>query len=132
MVGKSLKQLFAQRLTEIREHRGLSKTKLGEIIGKTQQYISKLESSDEEAKPSLDTLHDLAKALNISPGYFLEDEGHAVPLEKLLERFDPEMRSYLINDAKESFLVLAKEAQLEQLDEHDIEAIRRLIKRHKN
>lgn len=58
-----------ERLKERREELGLSGDQLGELIGKTKQYVSQLESGARD-NPSYDVLEKLCKALGVPGGYF--------------------------------------------------------------
>lgn len=139
-----IKDIFPQRLRQLREYRGLSTTELGEKIGKSQQFISKLEkgANNGGARPSLETLEDLARALNVKISYFFEDNpsyGPQTPLEKLLKQYDNELRDWIVNEAKPAYILLGKRAQeaglteeeAEMLTGNDLKVFISLLKSHK-
>ncbi|MFD2330136.1 helix-turn-helix domain-containing protein [Cohnella sp. GCM10020058] len=59
-----------RKVREQRKIRGLSQAELGRVIKLDPSYLGKIERG--EANPTLDTLNDLATALNISPFEFFE------------------------------------------------------------
>ena len=69
-----------QRLATTRKRRGLSQTQLAEMIGTTQQNLSRYESGIREPKAT--TLATIAKALDVSWSYLLgiTDDEHAEPV----------------------------------------------------
>jgi|GEM_PF-3899573 len=127
---QGLEDVFRIRLREIREYRGWSMTELSKRTGGqlSQQFISKLESGD--AKPSIHTINILVNTLGVKAGLLLEKD-QPVPLNKQIDRFAPETQDYIINEAKESYITLAKEAQAEDIGEDDIKVVLNLIKKHK-
>ncbi len=63
---------FAAKVKEAREIMDLSQTKLGERVGVSQRSITAYERG--EAKPRGRTLRKLARALNVSLDYLLDDD----------------------------------------------------------
>ncbi|KJS64320.1 MAG: hypothetical protein JL50_20395 [Peptococcaceae bacterium BICA1-7] len=59
------------RLKEIREGRGLSQLKLGEMSGVSQSFINYIEA--EKKQPTLRTLNKLASALGVPVSYLLDE-----------------------------------------------------------
>lgn len=68
--------LFSKRLKEIRKNRGLTQKELGAMIGVTKVSICCYESG--VRTPTLDTLIDLANALNVELTYLLGVDTFAV------------------------------------------------------
>lgn len=62
---KSLETRFGLLLRELREKKGLTQANLGTDANLDRTYISLLERGLRQ--PSLNTIFDLAKALNVSP-----------------------------------------------------------------
>lgn len=63
---------FADKVKEAREILDLSQAKLGKIVGVSQRSITAYERG--EAKPRGGTLRKLARALNVSLDYLLDDD----------------------------------------------------------
>ena len=64
-------KVFAMRLREIREKKGLTQVQLAEKSNLSQEYIARLETGS-KVNPSLDALEKLAKALKVKVGELLE------------------------------------------------------------
>lgn len=63
---------FAKNLKFIREAKGMSKTRLGEMVGVNQTTIGRWET--EEIKPSIDNVEEVAKVLNVPlPDLLIKD-----------------------------------------------------------
>jgi transcriptional regulator with XRE-family HTH domain len=62
--SRSLK-LFADHLRELREKRGLSQTRLGELAGLNRNYVGDIERG--QRNPCLDNILKLSEGLNVSP-----------------------------------------------------------------
>lgn len=62
---------LGQRIRRARQEVGISGTALARLIGKSQPYVSDLERG--QRTPSLDTLHDLARALGQPLSYFFAE-----------------------------------------------------------
>jgi len=67
---KSVKKSFGQVLRQLREEHGLSQEGLGLESGYHRTYISLLERG--QKNPSLQTIFQLAKALNVEPSEIVE------------------------------------------------------------
>ncbi len=67
---KSLDVRFGVLLRELREKKGLTQANLGTDANLDRTYISLLERGLRQ--PSLNTIFDLAKALNISPSSIIK------------------------------------------------------------
>ncbi len=68
--GVALGKAFGSILRLIRQERGLSQESLGFESGYHRTYISLLERGNKS--PSLKTIFQLAKALNVEPSYIME------------------------------------------------------------
>jgi len=67
---KSVEQAFGQILRQLRQKRGLSQEELALESGYHRTYISQLERG--QKNPSLQTIFQLAKALNMEPSEIIE------------------------------------------------------------
>jgi len=67
---ESPEKIFGQVLQEIRQERGLSQEQLGFESGYHRTYISLLERG--RKNPSLNTIFQLAAALNVAPSEMLQ------------------------------------------------------------
>jgi len=67
---KSVEKSFGQVLRQLREEHGLSQEELGLESGYHRTYISLLERG--QKNPSLQTIFQLAKALNVEPSEIVE------------------------------------------------------------
>jgi repressor LexA len=67
-----LGNLFSKNLKFLREKKGISKNKLGEMVGVNQTTIGRWES--EEITPSIDNVEEVAKVLNVGlPDLLIKD-----------------------------------------------------------
>lgn len=63
---------FSSNLKFLRENKGISKNKLGELVGVNQTTIGRWET--EEIKPSIDNVEEVARALNVDlPDLLIRD-----------------------------------------------------------
>ncbi len=60
---KNTKELFAARLAYLREKRGYTQEKLAEMVGRSTNHISKIETAG--ANPSFELIVMLSNALNV-------------------------------------------------------------------
>ena len=67
---RSPRQLFGQRLREIREAKGISQERLAEMVEGHRNYIGRLERG--ETNPSFDYIVKVAKALKVKPAMLFE------------------------------------------------------------
>lgn len=63
------KEIFAQRLTLLRQKRNLTMTKLGAAIGVAHQLISRWEKA--MAAPTIENLYALASFFNVDSDYLI-------------------------------------------------------------
>ncbi len=68
--------LFSKRLKETRKSAGLTQQELGDMIGVTKVSVCCYEKGTRT--PTLDTLIDLANALNVDFTYLLGNDGYVV------------------------------------------------------
>jgi len=68
-----LRQVFRDNLKTRREELGLTQVALADRLGVGQPYISDLEAG--RKRPLVDTLADIAEALETTPAYFLTPIG---------------------------------------------------------
>ena len=60
---------LGQRITRIREEKGLSQSALARLMGTSQSAVSQIESG--ERNPSFDTIRQMAKALDVTPAHLV-------------------------------------------------------------
>lgn len=73
MVARDSLKLFADRLLELREKRGLSQQKLSELAGLNRNYVSDVERG--RRNPCLNNIVKLAEALDVAPGELFRNFG---------------------------------------------------------
>ncbi|HIT24008.1 MAG TPA: helix-turn-helix transcriptional regulator [Candidatus Faecimonas intestinavium] len=92
------------RIAEARVKHDLTQEELAEKIGKTSQFISNIETG--KRKPSLSTLLNIAKVLNLSLDYLIydndieekiRDDIYMKQIYKQLESLDDEKRNKLLD-----------------------------------
>lgn len=67
-----MSNLFSKNLKYLREKRGISKNKLGELVGVNQTTIGRWESK--EITPSIDNVEEVAKVLKVDlPDILIKD-----------------------------------------------------------
>jgi len=72
MSRPSTKGFFVkERLIEAREARGITQADLGKVLGRSGSTISNWERGEQAPEPG--TLDQLARALNVAPGYFAKE-----------------------------------------------------------
>lgn len=62
-------KVFAERLKEVRQEKGLTQTQLAELLSTTQSTIGKYER--EELQPNFEVLKKLCKVLEVSADYLI-------------------------------------------------------------
>lgn len=78
-----MSNFFSKNLKFLREKKGVSKNKLGEMVGVNQTTIGRWES--EEISPSIDNLEKVAKVLNIAlPDLLIKDLSN----EQMIDEFE--------------------------------------------
>lgn len=100
------------RIRNVRGLRGLSTTKLAELAGLSQQYISDIENKRRD--PTLKTLEKIARALRVPTSYFTDEQG-ATPFD-LLPDMEPELRNLLLSYKAMPYLRLTEKAMREGVD----------------
>ena len=73
MQADELKRVFRDNLRTRREELGLTQVALADRLGVGQPYISDLEAG--RKRPLVDTLADIAEALETTPAFFLTPVG---------------------------------------------------------
>ncbi len=78
---------FGKKLRECREAQNLSQSKLAHELGLHHSIIGRYER--DEAKPTIDVVKGMAKALNTTVGYLLGETNEATLIKdpKMLKRF---------------------------------------------
>ncbi len=80
MDHEAARQLFGNRVRELRQQMGITQEQLAEVISKTTEHISFLERG--ERSPSFEVILDIADAINVSVSYLMN-------IEKPNEHTDP-------------------------------------------
>lgn len=62
-------KVFAERLKDLRQEKGLTQTQLAELLSTTQSTIGKYER--EELQPNFEVLKKLCKVLEVSADYLI-------------------------------------------------------------
>jgi transcriptional regulator with XRE-family HTH domain len=83
---------FAEELPELLAQRGLSQRKLAQLIDLNPSHLSRALRGADRARPSVDLIRRVARALDLPAGYFPEQREAA-----LIEAFkrDPSLRDKL-------------------------------------
>ncbi|MBX9853173.1 MAG: helix-turn-helix domain-containing protein [Cytophagaceae bacterium] len=78
---------FGKKLRECREAKGFSQSKLAQELGLHHSIIGRYER--DEAKPTIDVVKGMSKALNTTVGYLLGETSDALMIKDpvMLERF---------------------------------------------
>jgi transcriptional regulator with XRE-family HTH domain len=116
---------IGERIKALRTEQGMTLAKLGEKVKLSTSYLSQIER--DKTTPSLSTLLDIAKALNVGPRYFFEIEAEAAYIlragkeQENFTRDTPFIRLRLTPEARTNKLdvyrvQLEPHTSLEQLD----------------
>jgi transcriptional regulator with XRE-family HTH domain len=90
---------FGAKLRELRQEKGLTLRSLAEAAGVDFTYLSKIENDRVEHLPSVDTIRDLAQAL----------EGDAMELLQLANKLPPELAKLAGSEKARRFFRRAQE-----------------------
>jgi transcriptional regulator with XRE-family HTH domain len=90
---------FGAKLRELRQEKGLTLRSLAEAAGVDFTYLSKIENDRVEHLPSVDTIRDLAQAL----------EGDAMELLQLANKLPPELAKLAGSEKARRFFQRAQE-----------------------
>ena len=66
----TLRRIVARNLKQLRQERGLTQEELADLAGLNRNYVGMIERQENAA--TVDTLEDLAKALQVEPVRLLE------------------------------------------------------------
>ena len=116
---------IGERIKALRTERGMTLAELGDKAKLSTSYLSQIER--DKTTPSLSTLLDIAKALNVGPRYFFEIEAEAAYIlrsgeeQEILTSGTPVVRMRLTPDARNNRLdvyrvQLEPHTSLKQLD----------------
>ena len=78
------KTAFGKRLTASREAKGLTKEKLGKVVGVHHSQIGRYEKG--EASPSAEVLKKMANALNVSTDYLMNGSTSDLAQENIQDK----------------------------------------------
>lgn len=98
-----------ERIKHYRLLRGLDQEKVAEQLGKSQSFVSQIETG--KIKPSLKKLEQIANILNITPGALLCEK---YSCEHIFEHFDSETKAFLAKEKSKPFVEFARE--LKEMD----------------
>lgn len=119
---------FSKRLKELRELKGYSQRELAKLAGISDGYPGLLEKG---TIPSYEIALKIAKALSVDISYFQEEKNEPQPLLKYANHFPEEVKEFLLNEEKISWLTLAKDFDEKGLSPEDFKEIADLILKHK-
>ena len=101
MLSDETMKSIGERIKQLREKKGESQTKLGEIIGLSQNAISKIEKGDTQL--TLENQFSIAEHFNVSHDYLCTGKDNDSIL-KLLEKYISLKYQNISNGEKEKFL----------------------------
>jgi transcriptional regulator with XRE-family HTH domain len=90
---------FGAKLRELRQEKGLTLRSLAEAAGVDFTYLSKIENERVEHLPSVDTIRDLAQALEVDP----------IDLLEIANKLPPELAKLAASPSARRFLQRAQE-----------------------
>ena len=90
---------FGEKLRELRLEKGMTLRTLAEAAGVDFTYLSKIENDRLEYSPGVETIRDLARALEVDPMGFLQ----------LANKLPPELVKLVGNDKARRFFQRAQE-----------------------
>lgn len=92
---KNVNQIVGKEIRKRRKNLGLSGMELADLIGISQQQISRYERG--ECNITLENLFSLAKALEVSLIYFLSDELFSIETKFELKKESKEINKLMVN-----------------------------------
>jgi transcriptional regulator with XRE-family HTH domain len=101
---RKLQQVFASRIRALRQAKGLTQEQLAEKADIAPQYLSRLENAHQV--PSLDTIAEIAEALDTSPSVLLAEPQEDTQVE-LISRMTAVLSGLSKEDAEFLELQLA-------------------------
>lgn len=109
-----MKQLkgYGKRIKELRKKKKWSQEFLGEKIGVTKSFISKIEN--ESYKPNLETLNDIAKVLDVD----------------FIDLFDKKEPPKELKDAGAKWIALGEELEKEGISIEQVKLWSEIVKKH--
>jgi transcriptional regulator with XRE-family HTH domain len=103
---------IGERIKALRTEQGMTLAELGEKVKLSASYLSQIER--DKTAPSLSTLMDIAKALNVEPRYFFETEAEVACIVRADKGQDepaldsPGVRQYLTPEAGSNKLTVCR------------------------
>lgn len=92
---KNVNQIVGKEIRKRRKNLGLSGMELADLIGISQQQISRYERG--ECNITLENLFSLAKALEVNLIYFLSDELFSIETQFELRKESKEIKKVMVN-----------------------------------
>ena len=97
------------KIKKIRQERGITQAELAKKAGVSTGLIGQIESG--KVEPSIKTLEKIAKALSLSPCYFVSDDDD---ITSLLRPMNPELKQLLVDPKVKSFLEMVADCTPEE------------------
>lgn len=92
---KNVNQIVGKEIRKRRKNLGLSGMELADLIGISQQQVSRYERG--ECNITLENLFSLAKALEVSLIYFLSDELFSIETKSELKKENKAIKKVMMN-----------------------------------
>ena len=102
--------MFKERLRELRNKKGLSQTKLGELLKITRQAYCHYENGKRE--PTQEVLKEISKILNCSIDYLLGNTNDPRPVDKQLAEINSAIYSDENKDSDNSVVIFNRNGEV--------------------
>src|SRR5690606_24911996 len=118
---------IGERLKLALELRGMGVSELACKAGVSQGYVSFIINN--KRHPTIKTMEKFANALGVPLSFFFEEK--IIPLQSIYHRFPPEILEFLAKERSIDYIVLAKEADENDISPEDIKTIISIIKKNR-
>lgn len=102
--------MFKERLRELRSKKGLSQTKMGELLKITRQAYCHYENGKRE--PTQEVLKEISKILNCSIDYLLGNTNDPRPVDKQLAEINSAIYSDENKDSDNSVVIFNRNGEV--------------------
>lgn len=102
--------MFKERLRELRSKKGLSQTKMGELLKITRQAYCHYENGKRE--PTQEVLKEISKILNCSIDYLLGNTNDPRPVDKQLAEINSAIYSDENKDSDNSVVIFNRNGEI--------------------
>ena len=102
--------MFKERLRELRNKKGLSQTKMGELLKITRQAYCHYENGKRE--PTQEVLKEISKILNCSIDYLLGNTNDPRPVDKQLAEINSAIYSDENKDSDNSVVIFNRNGEV--------------------